>query len=101
MDKKFKNFMPKSAVQICIDLFETDLYGDCRTRKDVCSELFARLCRLAKRYHTRVLWDGNYRVHQPDKFTFIKNGRQYYCNIDGIRYDGVNANCIDNGRYFE
>ena len=101
MDKKFKNFMPKSAVQICIDLFETDLHGDWRTRKDVCSELFARLCRLAKRYHTRVLWDGNYRVHQPDKFTFIKNGRQYYCNIDGIRYDGVNANCIDNGRYFE
>lgn len=100
MDKKFKNFMPKSAVQICIDLFETDLHGDWRTRKDVCSELFAQLCRLAKRYHTRVLWDGNYRVHQPDKFTFIKNGRQYFCNIDGIRYDGVNANCVDNGRYF-
>ena len=100
MAKKFKNFMPKSAVQICIDLCESDLHGDWRTREKVRSELFAQLCRLAKRYHTRALWYGNDSVCQPDKFLFVKNGRQYLFHIDGIRYDGVNANCIDDRRYF-
>ena len=101
MEKKFKNFMFDSAVEICIALYEADSCGDWKTRKEVCARLFARLCRLAKRRHVRIIWLGNDSIHKPDKFIFVKNGREYICNIDGIRYDGVNANCIDNGRYFE
>lgn len=101
MNKQFKNFMPESAIQLCIDLYETCLHGDPRTRKDVCSKSFTRLCRLAKRRHVRILWSGNDSVCQPDKFTFVKDGKEYLCNIDGIRYDGVNATCACNGRYFE
>ena len=101
MGKKFKNFMIEPAVKICIDLYESDSRGDWITRKKVCTELFARLCKLAKRRHVRIIWLGNDSIHKPDKFIFVKNGREYICNIDGILYDGVNANCIDNGRYFE
>ena len=100
MDKKFKTFMPETAIQICIDLYETDLHGDWRTRKETCAELFAQLCRLAKRRHVRILWDGNNRVHQPDKFTVVKDGMEYFFNIDSIRYEGMNANCRCNGRYY-
>ena len=101
MEKKFKNFMSDFAVEICIALCETDSCGDWITRKEVCAKLFTRLCRLAKRRHVRIIWCGNDSVCQPDKFIFVKNGRAYICNIDGIRYDGVNARCIDIGGYFE
>lgn len=97
MEKKFKNFMPVNAIKICIDLCETDLHRDRKIR----AELFTQLCRLAKYRHVRIIWHGNDDVvRQPDKFTFVKNGRAYLFNIDGIRYDGMNARCIHDDGYF-
>jgi hypothetical protein len=101
--KKLHHFFggkTNEVVTICIALYEQKLHGNPRTSKEACAELFTALCRIAKSRHCNIQWDGNHSPCQPDKFTIVKNGMEYHTIIDGIRYDGVNANCRCNGRYF-
>lgn len=93
---KLKKFFSKDTakvVDLCIKIYEHEM--DWAARNKPIETHFTKLCGICKTHHVHVNWRGKDSICQPDRWDVYKNGKHYFFTIDGLRFDGSNANCCE------